>query len=84
MGFVQSAREEGARLVTGGRKPDDPALAGAKAAKPPAQKAPRSTVAAPPATPDGPPLPATGGDAVSGAAVVALLAALVLWRLRRA
>jgi len=27
MGFVQSARDEGARLVTGGKRPDDPALA---------------------------------------------------------
>jgi betaine-aldehyde dehydrogenase len=28
MSFVQSGRDEGARLVTGGRKPDDPSLAG--------------------------------------------------------
>ncbi len=36
------------------------------------------------ATPSGPPLPATGASAAAGAAVVALLAALPVWQLRRA
>ena len=35
-------------------------------------------------SPTGPPLPATGGSAAVGGAVVAVLAALVLWQLRRA
>jgi phospholipid/cholesterol/gamma-HCH transport system substrate-binding protein len=36
------------------------------------------------ATPSGPPMPATGASAATGAAVVALLAGLLVWRLRRA
>jgi phospholipid/cholesterol/gamma-HCH transport system substrate-binding protein len=36
------------------------------------------------ATPSGPPLPATGASSAVGAAVVALVAALAVWRLRRA
>ena len=36
------------------------------------------------ATPDGPPMPATGSSAAAGAGVVALLAALLVWQLRRA
>ena len=35
-------------------------------------------------TPTGPPMPATGGSTAVGAAVVALLAALLVWQLRRA
>jgi hypothetical protein len=35
-------------------------------------------------SPSGPPLPATGGEAAVGGAVVALLAALLIWQLRRA
>jgi phospholipid/cholesterol/gamma-HCH transport system substrate-binding protein len=35
-------------------------------------------------TPSGPPMPATGGSAAVGAGVVALLAGLVVWQLRRA
>ena len=42
-----------------------------------------SATAPPVPTPTAPPLPATGGSAAVGAGVVALLGALVTWRLRR-
>jgi phospholipid/cholesterol/gamma-HCH transport system substrate-binding protein len=43
-----------------------------------------SGTAATPATPTGPPMPATGASSAVGAAVIALLAGLVVWQLRRA
>jgi hypothetical protein len=65
--------------------PDVPTVSGCVSSLTPHAGAPftPSGVTATP-TPTGPPLPATGASSAVGGAVVALLAGLLVWRLRRA